>query len=744
MPGWFDEQIRQRKRADDDAFSDSLEHIAEAVMGHRISSALSDNREVATDAIEEILRYYHVKPQEVPDTILDVHEVLEYLMHPYGIMRRMVRLDKGWYKDAVGAMLGTRKDDGSMVALLPWGLSGYRFYDNKKGKYVRLNHKTEGLIDEEALAFYKPFPLKKLTIPLFLRFIVEQIAPADLVMLVLAMLAVTLVGLLVPRINALLFSDVIESGSIQMLLGAGIYLVCTSISSLMFTTVRALASSRIDTKLSVNIEAATMMRMLSLPASFFKNYSAGELSNRLGYMSTLANQLVSMVLSTGLTSLFSLAYMGQILHYTPELLVPSLVITSLTIAITIATMLIQTGVSQQQMLLSSKESGVSYSLIAGIQKIRLSGAEKRAFGRWAKAYAQQAELTYNPPIFLKISSVLSTGVSLVGTMVMYYASIKAHVSVAEYYAFNSAYGMVAGAFMSLASIALSVAQIRPTLEMVKPLLETVPEVTEKKEVLTKLSGDMELNNVTFRYSDDMPLILDDLSLKIRPGEYVAVVGKTGCGKSTLMRVMLGFETPQKGGVFYDGRDLTHIDLKSLRRRIGTVLQNGKLFTGSIYSNITIVAPWLSVDDAWEAAEVAGLADDIRRMPMGMHTMITEGQGGISGGQRQRILIARAVAPKPKILIFDEATSALDNITQKHVSEALDRMKCTRIVIAHRLSTIRQCDRIVVLERGKIVEDGTYDELIAKGGSFAELVARQRLDEETPQPAGEQQPPTPKQ
>ena len=740
--GWFSEQIRQRKQADDEAFADSLENIAEAVMGHRISSALSDNREVATDAIEEILRYYHVKPQEVPETILDVHEVLDYLMHPYGIMRRMVRLDKGWYKDAVGAMLGTRKDDGSMVALLPWGLSGYRFYDRKKGKYVSLNRKTEGLIDEEALAFYKPFPLKKLTIPLFLRFIVEQIAPADLAMLVLAMLAVTLVGLLVPRINALLFSDVIASGSTQMLLGAGIYLVCTSISSLMFTTVRALASSRIDTKLSVNIEAATMMRMLSLPASFFKNYSAGELSNRLGYMSTLANQLVSMVLSTGLTSLFSLAYMGQILHYTPELLAPSLVMTFLTIVITISTMFIQTGVSQRQMLLSSKESGISYSLIAGIQKIRLSGAEKRAFGRWAKAYSQQAELTYNPPLFLKMSSVLSTGVSLIGTMVMYYAAIKAHVSVAEYYAFNSAYGMVAGAFMSLASIALSIAQIKPTLEMVKPLLETVPEVTENKEVLTKLSGDMELNNVTFRYSDDMPLILDDLSLKIRPGEYVAVVGKTGCGKSTLMRVMLGFETPQKGAVFYDGRDLGHIDLKSLRRRIGTVLQNGKLFTGSIYSNITIVAPWLSVDDAWEAAEIAGLADDIRRMPMGMHTMITEGQGGISGGQRQRILIARAVAPKPKILIFDEATSALDNITQRHVSEALDRMKCTRIVIAHRLSTIRQCDRIVVLERGKIVEDGTYDELIAKGGSFAELVARQRLDEETPQPGSEQQTATP--
>jgi NHLM bacteriocin system ABC transporter ATP-binding protein len=542
------------------------------------------------------------------------------------------------------------------------------------------------------------------------------------------MVVTTAVGLLIPRLNALLFSDVIASGSFLMLLGAGIYLACTTVSSLIFEVVHSMASSRINTKLSVNIEAAAMMRMLSMPASFFKNYSAGELSSRLGYVSSLANQLVDMVLSTGLTSVFSLAYVAQIVQYTPALLIPALVVTLATIGITVVSVLMQTEVSRQQMLLSSKESGISYSLISGVQKIRLAGAEKRAFGRWGKAYAKQAELAYNPPPFLKISSVLSQAVSLIGTMVIYYAAIQSHVSVAEYYAFNAAYGMVSGAFMSAAGVALSVAQIRPTLEMVKPLFETVPEITKDKEVLTHLSGAVELSNVTFRYTDDMPLVLDDISLKIDPGEYVAIVGKTGCGKSTLIRIMLGFETPQRGAVFYDGRDLSNIDLKSLRRRIGTVMQNGKLFTGNIYSNITIVAPWLTVDDAWEAAEIASLADDIRAMPMGMHTIISEGQGGVSGGQRQRILIARAIAPKPKILIFDEATSALDNITQKRVAEALDSMNCTRIVIAHRLSTIRQCDRIIVLDKGKIIEDGTYDELIEANGCFAELVARQRLDE----------------
>ena len=194
-----------------------------------------------------------------------------------------------------------------------------------------------------------------------------------------------------------------------------------------------------------------------------------------------------------------------------------------------------------------------------------------------------------------------------------------------------------------------------------------------------------------------------------------------------MRILLGFEHPQKGAVYYDGHDLKTLDPKSLRRRIGTVMQDGKLFMGDVFSNIVITAPWLTMDDAWEAAEIAGIAEDIRRMPMGMHTLVMEGQGGISGGQRQRLMIARAVAPKPKILMFDEATSALDNLTQKQVSEALDRMKCTRLVIAHRLSTIRQCDRIIVLDGGHIIEDGTYEELIAKNGFFADLVARQRLD-----------------
>ena len=227
----------------------------------------------------------------------------------------------------------------------------------------------------------------------------------------------------------------------------------------------------------------------------------------------------------------------------------------------------------------------------------------------------------------------------------------------------------------------------------------------------------------------MPYILNHLSLKIQAGQYVAIVGKTGCGKSTLMRLLLGFEKPLRGGIYYDGKDINNLDLRSLRHKIGVVMQDGKLFQGDIFSNIIISAPRLTLDDAWEAARKAGMAEDIQRMPMGMFTLISEGTGGISGGQRQRLLIARAIAPKPKVLMFDEATSALDNMTQKIVSDSLDTLNCTRIVIAHRLSTIKNCDRIIVLDNGKIIEDGTYDELILKNGIFTELVKRQRLESE---------------
>lgn len=725
--GWFDEQIRQRKQNDDDVFADSFVNMAAAVLGSKVTGSLSDGSAAAKSSIDEILKYYHVKSREVPDNIKDTNEQLEYLMRPYGIMRRTVRLEKGWYRDAVGAMLGVMKESGRVVALIPAGFSGYCYIDPDSGKKIKINRRNQRLFDSEAIAFYKPFPLKKIGLGSVAKYIAETLSAADFALIALATLALSLIGMLSPKLNNILFAAVLPSGSVRLLLSIAVFTVSVSVSSLLISATKEMITARINTKMSVSVQAAAMMRIMSLPADFFKGYGSGDLSSRAAHISSLCNMLVSAVLTTGLTSAFSLIYISQIFIYAPLLVVPAIAVILVTVAFSLISSFAQMRISKKQMELSAKESGMSYALISGIQKIKLAGAEKRAFARWGNLYAQNAKLTYNPPAFIKLNSVISLAISLIGNIVMYAAAVKSGVSVADYYAFGTAYGMVSGAFMSLAGMALTVAQIKPILETVQPFFNTVPEISEGKEVITRLSGGIELTNVSFRYNENMPLILDNMSLKIRPGQYVAIVGKTGCGKSTLMRLLLGFEKPQKGAVYYDGRDIERIDLKSLRRRIGVVMQNGKLFSGDIYSNIVISAPWLTQSDAWDAAEKAGIAEDIRRMPMGMNTIISEGSGGISGGQRQRLMIARAIAPKPKILMLDEATSALDNLTQKRVSESLDSLKCTRIVIAHRLSTIKQCDRILVLDGGKITEDGTYDELIAQNGVFAELVERQRLD-----------------
>ena len=724
---WFSSQIEERRQADQQLLEDSFLKIAGVVLGQHTAERIGDARIVTKSAIDEILKYYHYKPVELPENIAGTGQQLDYCLRIYGLMRRTVELTEGWYKDAFGPVLAFTKEEGLPVALLPGTIRGYSFKDPKTGEKMSLNAATAARFETEAVCFYRPLPQKSLTIPDLLLYMKRCVSLNDVILMAAASFAVSATGLLMPRITRTLTGPVLASGQTRVLIGIAVCMICVSLSSHLISRVSGLIQTRLNTKTSLGVQASMMMRLLSLPASFFRQYSPGELKSRSMSVNHLCSMLLGMVTSTVLTSLTSLLYVGQIFRYTPALVIPSLIIVVMTVAFSVISTLVQIRISRRQMALAAKESGMSYSLISGVQKIKLSGAEKRAFAKWLDLYAEGAELTYNPPMFIKINGVISTAISLISNIVLYYLAVRSGIGQSSYFAFTASYGMLMGAFMSVSGTALSAAQIRPILEMAEPFLKTAPETAEGKEIVTKLSGGVTLDHVSFRYSESTPYILNDLSLKIRPGEYVAIVGKTGCGKSTLVRLLLGFEKPESGAVFYDNRNIDSLDLPSLRKQIGTVMQDAGLFQGDIYSNIVITAPELTLEAAWEAAETAGIADDIRAMPMGMSTFISEGQGGISGGQRQRIMIARAVAPKPKMLIFDEATSALDNKTQRQVSDALDAMGCTRIVIAHRLSTIRHCDRILVLDGGRIAEDGTYEELIAKGGLFADLVERQRLD-----------------
>jgi NHLM bacteriocin system ABC transporter ATP-binding protein len=724
--GFFEDQIEERKQSDDQMLEDSLLRVSGVVLGNSYAQKITDESIICKNAVDEILKYFHQKPAVISSDIKDFDQQLNYCLRPSGIMRREVILEEGWYKDSFGPIMGFSKDDGEAIALLPGEMSGYYFRNPQTGKRERVTSKNSGLFGSMAYCFYRPFPQKKLGIPDLILYMRSYISTGDLTLLVVSIFMTTLVGLMLPSMTRLLTGPAVRSGKVNALVGVAISMVCVTLTQQMIGITKNLMEKRIDIKTSIAVQAAMMMRIISLPTQFFRKYSPGELHNRSQSVNSLCSMITDMMLNTSLTSIASLMYIGQIFHFAPSLALPAFIIVIITVAFSIASTFMQIKVTREHMEHASAESGLTYALITGVQKLKLSGSEKRAFAKWADAYGKTAELIYNPPLFIKMNSVISTAITLFSTIVIYFMAIKSNLDQSTYFAFSSSYGMLMGAFMSFAGIALTLGHIKPIIEMAKPFLEAEPEESFGKEIVTDIRGSIELENVSFRYDEDSPYVLKDISFKVRAGEYVAIVGKTGCGKSTLVRLLLGFEKPEKGVVYFDGRDISSYDILSLRKKMGIVTQDAGLFQGDVYSNIAISNPSLTMDEAWEAAEIADIADDIREMPMGMATMIGEGQGGISGGQRQRIMIARAIAGKPKVLIFDEATSALDNSTQKHVAEALEKMGCTRVVIAHRLSTIKNCDRILVLDDGRIIEQGTYSELLEKQGYFAELVERQRI------------------
>jgi ATP-binding cassette subfamily C protein len=376
--------------------------------------------------------------------------------------------------------------------------------------------------------------------------------------------------------------------------------------------------------------------------------------------------------------------------------------------------------------LQGKISGQVLQFITGITKLRVAAAEVHAFAVWARNFSEQKRLdlatgrVYNGvAVFNEVYPILTT-ICLFAAMA-YWA--RGDMTTGKFLAFNAAFTTFLYATLDVSAALISMLHVVPVYERAKPILATLPEVTEAKADPGELQGRIELSHVSFRYKADGPPILRDLSLQISPGQFVAIVGPSGSGKSTLLRLLLGFETPEAGTIYYDGMDLAGLDVQAVRRQIGVVLQSGKLMPGDIYENI-VGSSLLTLDDAWEAAEKAGLADDVNDMPMGMHTVLGEGATTLSGGQRQRLMIARAIVAKPRILIFDEATSALDNRTQAIVSRSLEELQATRIVIAHRLSTIIHADRIFVIQAGRLVQSGNYEELMQQEGPFAELAKRQ--------------------
>ena len=724
--GIFEEQLRERLKRDDAELSHSIDDVIDSLRGKSRYHADGTSMENLRHELELICQFYKVDIPSVFHDTKDVNEFIDYMTHPSGIMHRRVMLEGNWWKDCDGALLAVTKDKGEFCALLPRKTGGYSFWNTSSGAREKLTSKHKDMFEKEALCFYEPLPEEVKNGKQLLFFLFKHIAIFDYAIVLLATLLATLLGMMTPYISGIIFSRLIPSGKTDIVFTTAILLLITVLAAYIMSVVRTGTLERIKNRMENVVQNALMSKLMHLPPRFFQRKSAGGLATIITYLDRLPMVIADVLLGPCITAVFSFAYVIQIGVLAPSLALPAFVTLIAQALIIIFSIKQKLRLTREELNANMEVKGITYSAISGIQRIKLSGSEKRIVSRWAKAYKNRAKAAYKVYFPSTMQNELVVAAALAGTLWVYFSGASRGIELSQFVVFLSAFSIATNNITSLSECAQHLPFLKPSLKLIEPIPSETPETSAGKTVVGRLSGAIEMSHVTFRYSEKSPVVLDDLNLKIKPREYIAIVGRSGCGKSTLMRLLMGFEKPESGMVMYDQKDLAELDPASLRRNIGVVLQNGKLFAGSIFSNITISAPWLTLKEAWEAAEMAGMADDIRNMPMGMHTLISEGSGGISGGQKQRLMIARAIAPKPKILMFDEATSALDNITQKKVSDTLDTLNCTRVVIAHRLSTIRNCDRILVMDKGKIAEDGSYDELIAKNGLFAELVERQRL------------------
>lgn len=642
---------------------------------------------------------------------------------------RRVALRGTWWKEDSGPMLVFGDKDNRPMALFPRSPGTYNLYDPANRQTIRVNAEVAVSLNPFGYIFYRPFPAKKLGVLDLLKFGIQG-CKGELLTILMVGGAAGVLGIVTPFGTGVIFDSLIPGAERNQLVRMSLFLLMCAISSALFALARTFATLRLEGKMDAAIQAAVWDRLLSLPVPFFREYSSGDLAMRSLGIIQIRRALTGSTLTSIVSGVFSIFSFALLFYYRWKLAILATVLVAVAFLISTAVGYWQVRYQRQIITASGYISNMVLQLISGIAKVRVAGAEGRAFAAWAREFAQQKQRSVRSR---KLSNSLTVFTSVFPVIclagIFYYnAYLSAQpnakpFSTGHFLAFLVAFTQFLMATLMMSSSMVSVLNVVPLYERAKPIFSTLPEVSAAKTSPGKLSGAIEVSHVTFRYRQDTPLVLHDLSVSIQPGEFVAFVGPSGSGKSTLFRLLLGFETPESGAIYYDGQDLTGLDVQEVRREMGVVLQNGRLFTGDIFTNIVGSAA-LTLEDAWEAARLAGIDGDIRRMPMGMHTLISEGGGGISGGQRQRMLIARAIVGRPRVLLFDEATSALDNKTQDIVSRSLESLQATRIVIAHRLNTVINADRIFVLDKGTLVQNGTFQELMAQEGLFQELARRQ--------------------
>lgn len=650
---------------------------------------------------------------------------LEDIINASYIRMRRVALKGEWWVQDNGPLLGYLADGERPVALLPQKSKSYILYD-PDGSSKPVTRELAGQVMPFAYSFYRTLPARKIEIKDILKFSWQGKTRRDAMTMVLMGVAAGLLGLAIPLATGRLIDTVIPEAERGQLVQLTFILIVSMIASALFQLTRSIALLRMEGRLDLDLQSAVWDRLLSLPAPFFRSFSVGDLATRANSINAIRKTLSGVTITTILSAIFSSFNFFLLFYYSTSLALVALLLVIISVGVTAGSAWFQLRMQRELSNQQGQMTGLILQLIRGIAKFRVAGAEVRAFHLWANSFSAIRKLTFKTQdtvnyvqifnaIFPVFSSVIVFG--LVGLMP------RSSMSTGQFLAFYSAFTSFIAAMTATSGALVSTLVVIPLYELAKPILETLPEVEDSKRHPGELTGSIEVGRVSFRYSENTPVILNDISMAIKPGEFVAIVGSSGSGKSTLFRLLMGFEKPQSGAIYFNGQDISQLDLRAVRHQFGVVLQNSKLMAGDIFTNI-VGTKKLTVNDALEAARMAGMEEDIKQMPMGIYTMVSEGGSTLSGGQRQRLLIARAIASKPRIIFFDEATSALDNRTQSIVSRSLEQLRATRIVVAHRLSTIIKADRIYVLDQGRIVQAGTYDELMKQEGLFAELAKRQ--------------------
>ncbi|MFF1274304.1 NHLP bacteriocin export ABC transporter permease/ATPase subunit [Streptomyces marokkonensis] len=691
--------------------------------GRRTTAADADATYAACELVARAARITLAAPAQ-SGTGGDRLDPVERIALASRVRTRVVRLAGRWWRDDVGPLVGHRALSGAPVALL-WRRGGYVAVHPATGRETPVEKANAEEFEPRAVMFYRPLPERRLSPLRLMRFCMTG-TRGDLTGLLLSGLVTVAIGALVPLATGKVLGEFVPKAQTGLIAQVCLAVILASVVAAAFMLLQNLTLLRLEGRVEATLQPAVWDRLLRLPTRFFTERSTGELASAAMGISAIRRLLAGVGPTVAQSVTVGAVNLGLLLWFSVPMALAAIGMLVVVAGVFLGLGLWQVRWQRRLVVLTNKLNNQAFQTLRGLPKLRVAAAENYAYAAWASEFARSRELQQKAGRIKNLTAVLGAVYLPLCTLAMFMllaGPARGSMTAAEFLTFNTSVTMVLTSVTQLTGAFVSAVAALPLFEQIRPVLDATPEVRAASTRPGPLSGAIEARRLSFRYSDDGPLVLDDVSFEVRPGEFVAVVGPSGCGKSTLLRLLIGFDRPVSGSVLYDGQDLAALDQSAVRRQCGVVLQHAQPFTGSVLDVICGTEPY-TPEEAMAAAEMAGLAEDIRRMPMGLHTLVS-GSGAVSGGQRQRLMIAQALIRRPRILFFDEATSALDNETQRTVIESTKALEATRVVIAHRLSTVLDADRVVVMEGGKVVQQGPPAQLLADtGGRLHELVRRQ--------------------